>query len=302
MQGGNMSKSLKQSQALDTSLIIRGNNDRTVFKDKEVMDLAKNISINSLIHPITVRPVEGTEFYQIVEGEMRFRACHLLKWKHIPARVRNLTDEEASAIMLAENVSRTDLDPIDEAEAYAKRMKAFNWTVEDCARFAGVTTIRVQFRLKLLALIPDIRHLIRSGNFPLGYAQIAAQADLDNFFQVLALTKYRDNSHPTIPWFRNLCDMLHDKQAQGVMFDSPLFDGQCDIGSGSVDSPSLPSDPRIDNAPLIGKSPRDKITSQLNFWQQAAEDWKGLGRPFKHQECQAVINVLQFTLDAGWIK
>jgi ParB family chromosome partitioning protein len=87
------------------------------------------------------RPVG--EGYEIVAGERRYRAVKLLGWIHIPAIVRELSDEAASAIMLAENTGRADLNPIEEANAYQRRVTTFGWSAERIADVAGVSKDRV---------------------------------------------------------------------------------------------------------------------------------------------------------------
>jgi len=80
-----------------------------------------------------------------------------------PAIVTDLKDEDASAITLAENIARKSLDPIDEACAYQSRIESFGWSIDDLSKYAGTSTIHIQFRLKLLKLIPEIQKLIREG-------------------------------------------------------------------------------------------------------------------------------------------
>ena len=280
---------------LAMTCIIAGDNDRTSFSEEALRDLAEQIRVSGLLQPITVRRLQDGR-YQIIAGERRFRACTtILKWIDIPAQIIAATDEEAAKLMLAENVSRQDLDPIDEAHAYAKRMERFNWTVEECAHFAGVTQVRVQFRLKLLKLLPEMQQLIRCGHLQLGYAQVLADAKLTPGFQSLALGRLRDNPQPTPPWFRRIVEELAEQQNQGALFDSPLFDGQCP--EQIAGATPLPPDPAKDKAVVTGHSLKERIGEQIAFWTDAAEAWNHLGKPFKRQECAAAVRILQDTLD-----
>lgn len=289
---------MKNITSLNLSEIIPGDNDRTVFDKNDLDELAASIKEHGLIQPITVRILDSETtdpIYQIVAGERRFRACRLLGWDEIPAIIQDLTDEEASAIMLSENISRADLDPIDEALAYQKRIEVFGWSVQDCADKAGVTPVRIQFRIKLLKLRQDLRSLIRTGNLELGYAQIIAGADLDPNFQTLALAALRDNPHPTPPWFRRICGELANKQAQGRMFDDPLFSGTPALAFEP--KPIVePPHPATTKPPAIGSTPKEIIASQINFWNDAAQEWDEIGKPFKRQECQAASQALQSLL------
>lgn len=282
---------------LPATQIVPGNNDRTVFDPAALQELAASIRQNGLIQPITVRLLDGTELYQVVAGERRFRAMTtILAWDTIPAIVADLTDEEAAAVMLSENVSRQDIDAIDEAHAYASRIQAYDWTVAKCADAAGVSEIRVQFRLKLLALRPDIQALVRSGNLQLGYAQILASAALDTNRQLIALAALRENPVPTPAWFRRVCSNLLSQQAQEPMLqDAPIF-------GGALEAPATrtqlvePPHPATTTPPAAGATPRELLAGQAAFWADAAGQWERLGRPFKRQECQAAAQALQAAL------
>ncbi len=266
-----------------------GTNDRTRFDEGQLRALAENIRKNGLIQPITVRPTRDGR-YEIVAGESRFRACQMLGWKTVPALVKELGDEEASAFMLGENVARENLDPIDEARAYARRMERYGLTVEEVAQQAGVSRIRVQFRLKLLNLSPELQHLTRAGDLPLGYAEILANAELDTNRQMLALKAYCANASPTPTWFRRECGRLREEQLQEPMFTG--WEVQAVRGS-APEEPEMPPTPATHTAPTTGGSLQEVIASQVRYWRQAAEAWDTLGKPFKRQECEAAAAALE---------
>lgn len=280
---------------IDTTCIIPGNNDRTQFPKAELEELAASIKAHGLIQPITIRALDAEDLYQIVAGERRFRAVQLLGWATIPAIVKDLSDEEASAIMLAENVARQDLDPIDEALAYDHRITAYGWSVQDCALKAGVSEIRIRFRLKLLSLRPDVQKLIRDGHLSIGYAQILSDAGLDANRQLLAVAHLRDNAHPTPGWFRREVNALLAEQAQVSMFgDGPLFGDACLPVSQA--QPIEPPHPATTKPPKVGHTAQEVISNQVGFWQSAADAWSEIGKPFKRQECQAAAQALQAAL------
>lgn len=201
--------------------ISPGDNDRTVFDEQRLQELAENIAANGLAQPITVRPVSLGDIYEIVCGERRFRAIGLLGWETIPCIIQSLSDEEAASIMLAENVAREDLNPIDEARAYHRRMDKFGWSVADCAEKAGVSVSRVRERLKLLELALDVRELVAKGQLPLGHAAMVHK--LDNNRQRLAVRAYRDTPM-TQEEFRILVLKLYEQQVEEAA--QPLFDLQ----------------------------------------------------------------------------
>jgi ParB family chromosome partitioning protein len=198
-----------------------GNNDRQAFDSVAIAELAESMQAHGLAQPITVRPL-ASGLYEIVAGERRFRAAQSINWPAIPAIVRALTDEQASAIMLAENVHRVDLNPIDEAKAYQKRIDQFAWTNSQVATNANVSTARVNSRLALLAFSWEVQSLIKSGSLTLGYAEV--MEGLDNNRQIIALRYFSQSKRPTLAEYRALCAKLLQAQAQESLFDISIFE------------------------------------------------------------------------------
>jgi ParB family chromosome partitioning protein len=205
-------------QMLPVGAIVAGVNDRTVFDAERLAELASSIEQNGLAQPITVRPVEGGTRYEIIAGERRFRAMtEILKKQTVPCLVRNMDDEMASSIMLAENAARQDLNPMDEARAYEARMTRFDWSEEDIARIAGVSKERVKKRVALLTLIPDAQQLVSTGNLGLGHAESLSR--LDSNRQISALRILQSSKQAlTVGAFRSICQQLFDEQCQEGLF------------------------------------------------------------------------------------
>ncbi len=211
---------MSEIQLVDTNLIVPGQNDRTVFDPVALQQLADSIKANGLAQPITVRPIEGGLF-QIVAGERRYRACRLLGWAEVPCIVRNLTAEEAAAIMLVENTSRQNLNPIDEARAYQARIDLYNWSVERIAEVAGVSVPLVQRRISLLKLVPEAQHLIAAGGLPVGHAEYMAKLDANR--QRIALRVLSQSDNVPLRMFRQLVDQLYEQQCQETLWDVENF-------------------------------------------------------------------------------
>jgi ParB/RepB/Spo0J family partition protein len=291
-EGANM----KPINDIPISQIIPGKNDRTIFDESGLRELADSIKEQGLIQPITVRSAKDGKHFEIIAGERRFKACKLLGWQTIPAIITVLGDEEASAVTLAENIARKSLDPIDEACAYQSRIESFGWSIEDLSKYAGTSTIHIQFRLKLLKLIPEIQKLVRGGNILIGYAQILADADLDSNFQLLAFSKLRDNSKPTMGWFRSIVLELKGKQDQGILFKGPLFDKTDVTNEVKTKDISEPPHPETTTPPKIGRNYKEILLHQVSFWEEAAKQWDALGKPFKRNECRSAAQALSQAL------
>jgi ParB/RepB/Spo0J family partition protein len=223
-------------------LVDAGDNDRKVFDQVALEELAESIRDHGLAQPITVRP-KGVRF-EIVAGERRTRACRLLGWTSIPAIVREMDDEQAAAIMLAENVARVDLNPMDEAKAYHKRMTAFGWSVPVCAQKANVSESKVRSRINLLKLAEDIQVLVASGQMGVGYAE--AMADLDHNRQRIAMRYFGEAKRPTLSEFRELVGKLYAEQASESMFDLGAFFVERALANPETDdAPGLPTHPAL---------------------------------------------------------
>lgn len=192
-----------------------GDNDRTVYAPGPLRELADSMAADGLAQPIVVRPL-GRRF-QIVAGHRRRRAADLLGWATIPAIVRHLSDEAAAAVMLAENAHRVDLNPMDEARAYDKRMRQFGWPAAQVARKAKVSAQRVADRLLLLQLIPDAQRLVEVGQLGAGYGVLMAPLDANR--QVVALRWLQQQASPTLRAFQAACGQLLAEQAQESLFD-----------------------------------------------------------------------------------
>ncbi len=207
-------------QMLPAGDIVPGNNDRKHFDPAGLAELAASIAAHGLAQPITVRPLGAG--YQIVAGERRFRAMsQVLQWATVPAIVRHLNDEQASAIMLAENTSRADLDPVEEANAYQSRMLAFGWQPAQVAEVAGVSEELVRRRVLLLQLHPDVQQLVAKRHLPVGHAEVMVK--LDHYRQLIALRVYREAKAMPLNVFCKVVGDLFGEQAQDGLFDLEQF-------------------------------------------------------------------------------
>jgi ParB/RepB/Spo0J family partition protein len=169
-----------------------------------------------------VRAVAGWRHrYQIVAGERRWRAHQLLGRATIPALVRPMDDQQASGVMLLENIHRAELNPIEEARAYRKRMDRFGWDEARVAQAANVAVGRVRLRLTLLDIVPEAQQLVRHGQLGIKYAY--AMRDLDANRQRIALRYLSEVDTPRLNEFRRLCARLLAEQAQEAMFDMAAF-------------------------------------------------------------------------------
>ncbi len=201
--------------------LVAGDNDRWTFDAAALRELADSIATHGLAQNPVVRP-HPTEAntWEIVAGERRCRAMRdVLEWETIPCIVRDLDDEAAAAIMLAENTGRVDLNPIEEAQAYQRRIDRFGWTRARIAEAAGVHVSQVIARLRLLELEEDVQHYVRVGQFPANFADVLSALDANR--QRIAMRAYnRAQTMPLHRW-RDIVRKLRDDQDAEAQ--QPLF-------------------------------------------------------------------------------
>lgn len=144
---------------------------RTAFAEEALAELAESIRSQGLVQPLVVKP-EGDGSYSIIAGERRFRAAARAGLTEVPVVVREVTsDLELLEIALVENLQRTDLSSIEEAEAYLALQEKFGLSQEDIARRVGKSRPAVANALRLLRLPEEVLTLLRSGELTAGQAR-----------------------------------------------------------------------------------------------------------------------------------
>lgn len=143
---------------------------RKHFDEGELNDLANSIRAHGVLQPILVRPIVGGR-YEIVAGERRWRAAQRAGLHAIPAVVRELDEVEVLEIAIVENVQRTDLNPIEEAQGFQALIDRFHRTQQEIADAVGKSRPHIANMLRLLALPDDLQEMVRDGRLSSGHAR-----------------------------------------------------------------------------------------------------------------------------------
>lgn len=144
---------------------------RKEFRPGELNELADSIRATGLLQPIIVRAVGGSGRYELVAGERRLRAVRSLGWERVPAIVREYDERTALTLALVENLQREDLNPIEEAQGYARLSGDFGLTQNEIAELVGKDRSTVANLLRVLQLPASVRHMLERGDLTLGHAR-----------------------------------------------------------------------------------------------------------------------------------
>lgn len=146
-----------------------GAQPRKVFDESLLRELADSIVAQGIIQPVLVR--KNAQGYVLIAGERRWRAAQLAGLKEIPAIVREVSEAQAFEMALVENLQRTDLNPIEEAEGYRRLVEEFRLTQEQVAEKVGKERSTVANALRLLGLPEEVKGLVAEGTLSMGHAR-----------------------------------------------------------------------------------------------------------------------------------
>jgi len=178
--------------------------------EKEPLDeLAASIAQHGVLQPLVVEPGEEGR-YSLQIGKRRLAAAKIAGLDEVPAIILDgqLGSEESLAMRLVENLHREDLDPIDEAEAYAT-LREMGVKVSDIARQVGKDRTYVSHSMRLLRLHPKVREAIRQQNIPREHALTLLRLEP---YQQIALAEEVMEKGLTTPETRDRVRMLLGKE------------------------------------------------------------------------------------------
>jgi ParB family transcriptional regulator, chromosome partitioning protein len=155
---------------------------RQHFDETTLLELAESIRQSGVLQPLLVRQRPNTAGaaitaattaatqYEIVAGERRWRAAQLAGLTEVPVLLRELSDRETLELAIVENLQREDLNPVEEARAFAKLLE-FGLSQEGAARAVGKARSTVANALRLLSLAPAALAALETGEITPGHAR-----------------------------------------------------------------------------------------------------------------------------------
>lgn len=167
---------------------------RTDINPEHLQELATSIEQHGIVQPIVIRQLAKNR-YEIIAGERRWRAAQLAGLHEVPVITRVLSDQDALAVALIENIQREDLNAMEEAEAYQRLSQEFGITHQQISQIVGKSRTAVSNTLRLMDLHGSVQTLLRDKKIDMGHAR--ALLALDHPKQE-ELAKQVVNNHLTV--------------------------------------------------------------------------------------------------------
>jgi ParB family chromosome partitioning protein len=156
------------------SIVKNPHQPRQVMDHGALEDLINSIREHGILQPIVV--IRSGGGYQLIAGERRFRAAQILRFKTVPAIVRDASKQQQLELAIVENVQRKDLNPMERAHAYQRLIDEFGLTQEQVARRVGKSRVSVANLLRLLALPREVQQAVAEEKITEGHAKVIASA------------------------------------------------------------------------------------------------------------------------------
>ncbi|MBM7112532.1 ParB/RepB/Spo0J family partition protein [Archangium primigenium] len=142
---------------------------RRHFDEEKLRELTESIKAQGVLMPVLVR--KDGDGFKIIAGERRWRASQLAGLHELPVIVREVSEGEAFELALVENLQRSDLNPMEEAEGYHRLVEEFGLTQDQVAQRVGKERPTVANALRLLGLPDDVKNMVATAQLSAGHAR-----------------------------------------------------------------------------------------------------------------------------------
>ncbi|WP_300576195.1 ParB/RepB/Spo0J family partition protein [uncultured Nocardioides sp.] len=232
---------------------------RHVFDEEAMAELVHSIREVGLLQPVVVRRT-GPESYELVMGERRWRASQQAGLTEIPAIVRQTEDTDMLRDALLENLHRSQLNPLEEASAYAQLLEDFGCTHEELAQRIGRSRPQISNTLRLLRLSPAVQRRVAAGVLSAGHARsllgvedadlqdrlaarvVAEGISVRGLEEIVAVGDHGDGAaprvtrrKPTAPGLGEIAERLSDRLETRVKVDLGKSKGKITVEFASLE-------------------------------------------------------------------
>ncbi|OED49480.1 ParB/RepB/Spo0J family partition protein [Leisingera sp. S232] len=158
------------------NVVANPNQPRRQFLQEDLDDLTASIKEKGVLQPLIVRPRPGGQ-YEIVAGERRWRASQAAQLHEVPVLIRDYSDLEMMEVAIIENIQRSDLNAMEEAQSYKQLMEKFGHTQEKMAEALGKSRSHIANLVRLLHLPDDVQILVQERKLSAGHARALITSD-----------------------------------------------------------------------------------------------------------------------------
>ncbi|WP_417474479.1 ParB/RepB/Spo0J family partition protein [Leisingera sp.] len=157
-------------------IVANPNQPRRQFLQEDLDDLTASIKEKGVLQPLIVRPTTDGK-YEIVAGERRWRASQAAQLHEVPVLIRDYSDLEMMEVAIIENIQRSDLNAMEEAQSYKQLMDKFGHTQEKMAEALGKSRSHIANLVRLLHLPEDVQQLVQERKLSAGHARALITSD-----------------------------------------------------------------------------------------------------------------------------
>ena len=176
-----------------------------VLDDDSMNDLTESVQDNGIMEPIIVRPLEGTDNYEIISGHRRYHAAKKAGLTEVPAFIRAVSRDEAAIMLVDSNLHREKILPSEKAFAYKLKMDALThqgtsrqlgekWSVEQVAEAASESARQVHRYIRLTNLIPELLDMMDENKIAFSVGVELSFLDDERQYDVLNACELNDNT------------------------------------------------------------------------------------------------------------
>ena len=153
------------------NIIPNPNQPRKTFNIQDMSELISSISEKGIIQPLTVRQIDNNRF-ELISGERRLRAATHLKLKTVPVHIMNIhNNRDSMELALIENIQRVDLNPMEEAEAYAILVNKYNLTQLAISKKVSKSRSEIANKIRLIKLPEIVQKSLKKNKLHYGHAR-----------------------------------------------------------------------------------------------------------------------------------
>ena len=193
---------------------------RKIFDKDELESLSNSIKKQGIIQPVILKSNDNIKNqYFIVAGERRWRACQLAKIHEIPAIIRDdINEDKIAELSLVENIQRSELNPIEEAEGYQSLINNYNYTQEDISKAVGKSRSYIANIIRLLSLSDKAKELLLQKKLTIGQVRpLIGHKDADIYLDIILKNKL--NSRDIEKLIKNRNIKASQKQRQKYRYN-----------------------------------------------------------------------------------